>query len=181
MSTDWEKIKEAYIASQSTTLKQLAQRHDLPFGEVAKRSAQEGWYREKKRKNELTAALKAQAQSTLAQHERHALVQSDKINRIAGKLLDNIDLSSEYADKPTGIYNLSSALKNLTAVLRDVNDIPNVKDERTYELTKRKLELAAQKEAPEQAEGGVVLLPEVQRENEFHAMKSAEADEIDAR
>ena len=66
-------------------------------------------------------------------------------------------------DKPTSIYNLTSALKNLTAIIRDVNEMPNWKDRQSVELSLLKLDAARQKQGAEE-EGGVVILPDVKCE-----------------
>ena len=88
------------------------------------------------------------------------MAQQQKINDIADKLLENIRESCEVTDKPTSIYNLTSALKNLTAIIRDVNEMPNWKDRQSLELSRLKLDAAKQKTGAEEA-GGVVILPAV--------------------
>ncbi|MBQ6381088.1 MAG: hypothetical protein IJJ41_05790 [Clostridia bacterium] len=183
MSTDWKSLKTEYIHAPQLTLKQLAKQCGVPYSALAAQSAKEGWFREKQRCRQQAADAAKQAVSAAvasapkpaqtpepirtqppAPPRTPAFAQQRKINEIANKLLENIALSSEYTEKPTSIYNLTTALKNVTAVLRDVNDLPNIKEERSYELTKRKLELAQSKlERREGAaqSGGVVVLPEV--------------------
>ena len=149
----WEEAKHDYFRDKALTLKKLADKYHLNISEVQKRSAAEGWHR---RKMECEASVPDE-------QAYPALSQSAKINEIAEKLLENIRLSSEVTDKPTSIYNLTSALKNLTVILRDVNDLPSLKDRQSYELAKVKLELAKTKseDANEEQAGGVVMLPEV--------------------
>ena len=156
MNPDWESIKQAYIGTSESTLKCIAKEFGIPYARVAKRSAQEGWAIQKKKQAPGQSAATAIPTSK-------ALPQADKINEIAAKLLDNIRTGSEYSEAPSGIYNLSAALKTLTAVLRDVNDIPSLKEQRNYELAKEKLEQQRKKteQVSEAAESGVVMLPEV--------------------
>jgi len=170
---DWEEMKAAYLNAPAVSLKQFAKENGIAYQTLKAHSAKGGWYREKQRRRQPAQAAEqavtrqAQTAEVMPPDEpppESAFAQRCKINDIADRLLENIRLSSEETDKPTGIYNLTTALKNLTAVLRDVNNIPTMKDERNYELTKRKLELAARKlpAPPEKAQaGGVVLLPEV--------------------
>ena len=112
------------------TLKAVATQFGLDFAQVRKQSAREGWYRQK--------CQRAQEVSPASAPQSCALQNSEKINEIAQNLLENIRLSSEDTDKPTGIYNLTSALKNITSILRDVNDLPSLKDRQNYELAKCK-------------------------------------------
>ncbi|MBR0413445.1 MAG: hypothetical protein IJI67_00045 [Clostridia bacterium] len=176
MRVNWEEMKAAYLSAPAISLKQFASEKGIAYQTLKAHSAKGGWYREKQRRKQQAAeqvsARQVQPEEAVHSEERlpadlapeSAFAQRCKINDIADILLENIRQSSEYVDKPTGIYNLTTALKNVTAVLRDVNNIPTMKDERNYELTKRKLELAARKlpQPPEKAQaGGVVLLPEV--------------------
>lgn len=161
MSTDWSSIQHEYIHSEHTTLKALAQKYALNYNLLKKHSAQNGWYAQKK-----AAAAKAPQCQPSSADTANRLAQSEKINAIATRLLDHIEQSADVADKPVGIYNLTSALKNLTAILRDVNDIPNIKDERSYVLAKTKLEMEVKKlsaDAPTQ-HTGVIVLPEVKED-----------------
>ena len=153
MGDTWQQAKKMYCRDKTMTLKKVAEKYRLSVGEVRKRSAKEGWYR-LRREGEKTAPEPPLPEM---------LSQSRKINEIAEKLLENIRLSCEQTDKPTSIYNLTSALKSLTAILRDVNDLPSLKDRQSYELSKVKLELAKIKseQTDETEAGGVVVLPEV--------------------
>ena len=155
MPMGFESLKQAYMRSKQTTLKQLAAENEIPYAQLKKHACENGWYAQKQQ------ALK-QVRETQKPPQNTKLSQADKINEIADKLLENICLSSEVTDKPTSIYNLTSALKNVTAVLRDVNEMPNWKDRQSAEMAQLKLELAKSKsEAGEAEAGGVVILPEV--------------------
>ena len=159
MPIGYESLKQAYMESKQTTLKQLAADNEIPYADLKKYACENGWYAQKRR------ALKKAREKTKP-FENTKLSQAEKINEIAEKLLENIRLSSDVTDKPTSIYNLTSALKNVTAVLRDVNELPNWKDRQSAEMAQLKLELAKNKTEtgePEQS-GGVVMLPEVKCE-----------------
>ena len=151
MQPDWEEMKTEYYSASHITLKMLAEKYDITFAALKRRAIEQGWYREKKEHLKKTHT---------AQSENPVLAQKQKINDIADKLLENIRESSEVTDKPTSIYNLTSALKNLTAIIRDVNEMPNWKDRQSVELSLLKLDAARQKQGAEE-EGGVVILPEV--------------------
>ena len=147
MQADWEEMKREYFSAPHITLKMLAEKYEIAFASLKRRAVEQGWYREK------TARLKR------AQPEANpVLAQQQKINDIADKLLENIRESCEVTDKPTSIYNLTSALKNLTAIIRDVNEMPNWKDRQSLELSRLKLDAAKQKQTVDE-EGGVILLP----------------------
>lgn len=156
MPIGYESLKQAYMESKQTTLKQLAEDNEIPFAQLKNYACKNGWYAQKRH------ALKCARENPHSLQDTK-LSQTDKINEIADKLLENIRLSSDVTDKPTSIYNLTSALKNVTAVLRDVNELPNWKDRQSAEMAQLKLELAKNKTEAGESEqsGGVVVLPEV--------------------
>lgn len=154
MQFDWDEIKSEYFSASHITLAALAEKYDITFAALKRRAVEQRWYDEKREH------LK-QGQRQMEQEQSPVLSQKSKINDIAEKLLENIRQSCEVTDKPTSIYNLTSALKNLTAILRDVNEMPNWKDRESLELSRLKLDAAKQKPGTEEEGGGVVVLPDV--------------------
>ena len=158
MQTDFEKLKKEYLSGENVTLRSLSEKYGISYGSLAKQSAQCGWAKQKKQ-NALNRASKSES----TEEKIVTLSQTDKINRIAEKLLINIEQGTELSEKPTHIATLIGALKDVTAILRDVNEIPNIKDRQNYELSKRKLDIESEKQTKSHAasENGVVVLPEV--------------------
>ena len=169
MKHDWEQLKKEYLNTENLSLSALAKKHGISYQSVKKESAKEGWFRQKKKmfplpstEHENTHITNSSVQS--CDKAICQLSQTEKINRIAEQLLNNIEQGTEMLEKPTHIATLTGALKELTAILRDVNELPTQKQRWDYELSKQKLELENKKltkaEASE-AEGGILLLPEV--------------------
>ena len=158
MQTDFEKLKKEYLSGENVTLRSLSEKYGVAYSNLAKQSAQCGWAKQKKQ-NALNRASKSES----TEEKTVTLSQTDKINRIAEKLLINIEQGTEISEKPTHIATLIGALKDVTAILRDVNEIPNIKDRQNYELSKRKLDIESEKHSKSQSEteSGVVVLPEV--------------------
>ena len=161
MQTDFEKLKSEYLSSENVTLRALSEKYGVSYQGLKKQSARNGWAKEKR---ELASPSAPESESEAnREREEVKLSQTDKINRIAEKLLENIEQGTELSEKPTHIATLIGALKDVTAILRDVNEIPNIKDRQKYELSKRKLDIESEKQSKSQEddESGVVVLPEV--------------------
>ena len=159
----WEAIKEEYFADDSVTLLSLAQKHGISYQALKKQSAANGWAKQKKALRKAQALEAQLSAKQTAQEPPRTLAQMDKINRIAEKLLANIEEGTALFEKPTHIATLTGALKEVTAILRDVNEIPNQKQRFDFEMSRRKLELEQSKRTADegQKENGVVILPEV--------------------
>ena len=162
---EWEQLKCEYWQNDSLTLHSLAQKYGLNENALKKRSAKEGWAKEKKRRRSaLKQALAEQGEQLAQTAQDTSLLQKEKINRIAQNLLSSIEQGTQLFEKPAHIATLTGALKELTAILRDVNEMPNQVQRTKYELAKKKLEIEqnkTQKNSRKGEEGGVVMLPEV--------------------
>ena len=160
MQTDFEKLKSEYLSGKDVTLRSLSEKYGVSYPELKKKSAECGWAKQKR--NNASGSRQKKSDS-IQEQPRQTLSQTEKINRIADKLLSNIEQGTELSEKPTHIATLIGALKDVTAILRDINEIPNIKDRQKYELSKRKLDIESEKQSNsrEDSESGVVVLPEV--------------------
>lgn len=183
--TNWEEIKGLYVASDRYTLAELAKKFQVSLASIKRHSSQGKWGKERQANIQKASAQIEKVQAEITKTELiEEFTYREKINEIANRLLNNISAATDMYGKPANIAALTIALKDLVAILRDVNAQPNLTMQRNYELAQRKIDIdekRANRGLDDTDESGVVMLPEVQRENEFHAMKSAEADEIAAR
>lgn len=163
MATDWETLKEEYIHTEGVTLRALAEKHGVSYQSLKKQSARNAWAKQKNRRQQQALRQNIRESTQACRELPRTLAQTEKINRIAEKLLTNIEEGTQLFEKPTHIATLTGALKEVTAILRDVNEIPNQKQRHDYELSLKKLELDSNKHKSDEgvSQGGVVMLPEV--------------------
>jgi uncharacterized protein YjcR len=186
---DWPELKAEYVAG-SMSIRELAEKHDIPFCTLQYRSSKDKWgparreYRKKlvettlkkDRSRRASACVKQlQAMGRAAEHATHAIerICSDA-EQFHRHLVQERDAQGAqdvrervYAKGDTrALRELAAAMKDLVAVIRDVHGVPTLQDQATMELAREKMELDRQKAAlasdVDDDETGVVILPPVQ-------------------
>ena len=138
---DWKKLKAEYIAG-GTSYRKLAEKYDVPFGTLRKVAAKEKW-------TELRSRAEAKADTKLVDiiSEKESS-RANKILDVADKLLDKIAEVIECIDNPTGIKDITTALKNI----RDIKGIKSDADLREQEARIAKLQKDAEADKKESNE-----------------------------
>ena len=166
--TNWNEIKTLYVSSDRYTLGELAEKFGVSLASIKRHSSKEKWGKERQRNIQQATERIEKVQAELVRTEQiEDFTYREKVNEIARKLLNNIANTVDMYGKPANILALTTALKDLVAVMRDVNGEPNLVAQRTYELAKQKLaldEMRANRGISETGESGVVMLPEVKVE-----------------
>ena len=130
---DWKKLKAEYIAG-GTSYRKLAEKYGVSFGTLRKVAAKEKW-------TDLRSKAVAKADTKIV--ESLSTKEADKAKKIldvADKLLDKIAEVIDVVDNPTGIKDITTALKNL----RDIKGIKSDADLREQEARIAKLQKEAE-------------------------------------
>ena len=132
---DWTKIRAEYI-SGGTSYRKLAEKYGVSFNTLKTHAVEEQWYKLRQQKDKRTTTKIIEAVS--AKEARKA----DKIIDAADRLIDRIFEILPMVENPTGLRDLTTALKNL----RDIKGIKSDADMREQEARIRNLEKQAQHE-----------------------------------
>ena len=130
---DWKKLKAEYIAG-GTSYRKLAEKYDVSFGTLRKVAAKEKWT---DLRNKAVARADTKIVESLSTKEAD---KAKKILDVADKLLDKIAEVIDVIDNPTGIKDITTALKNL----RDIKGIKSDVDLREQEARIAKLQKEAE-------------------------------------
>ena len=143
---DWKKLKAEYVAG-GTSYRKLADKYGVPFGTLRKVAAKEKW-------TDLRSKAVAKADTKII--ESVSTKEADKANKIldvADKLIDRIAELIDHVDNPTGIRDITTALKNI----KDIKGIKSDVDLREQEARIAKLQKEAESEEKENNEIKVVI------------------------
>lgn len=151
---DWKHIKAVYIAG-GTSLRELAEKYEVSFSTIQKKSMEEKW-------GELRKKSRRKAEEKLIDTvSSKEAARGANIVDVADKLLGKI---SEMLDKDVNAYN-TQHIKNLTSALKDLKDIKGFKSEadmREQEARIAKLQKEAQEEDNRETEFKVTLVGDLE-------------------
>lgn len=180
---DWLELKTEYITTD-ITLKELAAKHNAALQTVNSRSARELWRREREKyrlARSRTMLYKTRQRQAAAGAQQLGILQ-DATSKIADAidkaLADATQLHRHRAGNDDGgeqvlqkiddraVRNLSSAMRDLSAVVRDLYDLPSLPDKAAILTARRRLDLDERRiEAglpdPDDDGAGVVVLAPV--------------------
>lgn len=171
---DWRKIKAEYIRDPSTSHRSLAAKYCVSETIVSKRASAEGWakarrdYSEKVVQAMLDEGARADAQ-TLARFSNAAVSALEKVEAALSDkdqfyryLVDpNKDEAEAGQTKAERVYKkmdtkalheLSSTLKELVGIFRNVNGVPEWGDKISAHIALQKLELERARDAAENSD-----------------------------
>lgn len=143
---DWKKLKAEYIAG-GTSYRKLAEKYEVKLSALRSVAERENW-----------VELKAQAQHKTDTKlvESVSTQEADKAKKIldaTDKLLDRIVVLIDHVDNPTGIKDITTALKNI----KDIKGIKSEVDLREQEARIAKLQKEAASEEKDSNEIKVVI------------------------
>ena len=154
MEFDSNAAMKEYIENKNMSYKKLAEKYGVSYSAVSK-AAKEGEWVKKRRAFSETEGNKL----SLLQKS------SDKSIEALYSMVKDYDVLSI-----NDLKNISSILKALTAIQRDLYDLPTLKDENSIRLSNERLKLVRAKitsgEDENCDETGVVLIPFLDEEDE---------------
>ncbi|MBQ9531139.1 MAG: hypothetical protein IJR70_03595 [Eubacterium sp.] len=155
MAFDSNAAMNEYISDNSMTYKKLAEKYGVKYSVIAKQAKENEWVKKRKQRTECEEC-KANKLSILQKA-------ADKsIQSLYAKLYEE-ELSIN------DIKNISTILKTLTAVQRDLYGLPTFKEENSVRLSNERLKLVKAKitsSEDDDKETGVVLIPFLDEEDE---------------
>lgn len=139
---DWVAIKTEYLTT-STSYRKLAAKYEVPFSTLQSRAKKENWTAARKK------AQKKIMTKTVEKVTRKRAYKMDKLMQAADNMSEVIEkYSADYDNfvkdegfkNATSIKSIAIAIKELTLVVRDLYDMPNMLDRERLELEKRKVD-----------------------------------------
>ena len=143
---DWKKLKAEYVAG-GTSYRKLAEKYGVPFGTLRKVAAKEKW-------TDLRSKAEAKADTKVIDviSDKEA-DRAKKLLDVTDKLLDKIADIIDNVDNPTGIKDISTAIKNI----KDIKGIKSDVDLREQEARIAKLQKEAEAEEKDSNEIKVTI------------------------
>lgn len=130
---DWGEIKNAYITGKES-LNKLAEKYGIPLRTIKDRSSKERWVEERKK---FRTDVAQKASQKTAKKEANRLVKlrdvAEDVADLIGQDVERLKRLRERSKTVTAedvkmIKDLTVALKNIADVMRDVYDIPNIRE-----------------------------------------------------
>ncbi len=148
---DWKKIKAEYIAG-GTSYRKLVEKYGVPLTTLVRTAKKEDWVKLRKQAEYETATKMVDVVSTKEAKK------ADKIVDAADQILDRICAILPMVENPTGLRDLTTALKNL----RDIKGIKSDADMREQEARIRNLEKQAEDKKVESSDIVITMPPELE-------------------
>lgn len=176
---DWGEIKNAYITGKES-LNKLAERYEIPLRTIKDRSRKEKWVEERKK---FRTSVAQEASRKTAKKEVKRLVKlRDVAEDVADLIGQDVERMKKLREKRKSvtpedvkmIKDLTVALKNIADVMRDVYDIPTIREkllQAKYNDYKRIL--AEMEKAPEDS---LIVLAETLERVEEDDMEEMDKD-----
>lgn len=139
---DWEALKIEYVTTK-TSYRKLSAKHAIPLKNLQDRASKEKWVDEKRkfRKNVVEKAIKKIENQQAGQLAKLQKAASDLSVIVAEAAADErIFLANgEYSHK--ALQSTVRSLKDLTEVIRDLYDLPGMRQREAQRLAQERLEL----------------------------------------
>lgn len=172
---DWGEVKNAYITGKES-LQKLAEKYEIPIRTIKDRSSKEKWVEQ--RKNFRTDVAQKSSQKTAKKEAKRLAKLRDVAENVADLIQKDVEQMIKQREKRRTvtpedvkmIKDLTVALKNIADVMRDVYDIPTIREkllQLKYEDYKKMLA-----EMENNNEDGIIVLAETLEREE-------EADEVE--
>lgn len=181
MALDWEAIKTEYITTE-VSLSKLAEKNGCSKAQIGKVCAKEGWVESRKQfvADVLSKTMEHEATKQSARLIKLMDATGRAIDVALGALMDDEQFKRYVVTEEMGnvvrekqfekidtkaLKDVVGALKELTAMVRDFEDIPTPAQRESQRIAAARLELDRQKAAQgfddDNDETGVVMIPEV--------------------
>lgn len=179
---NWDEIKTEY-ATTDISYREIANKHGIPYRTVVDAGRSQEWVKARETyRNKFIAKSIELAANERAKHLQSIASSADKMANVIHSVMDDTKQFFRRIDITTGeekiskkvdskaVRELTAAMKDLTAVLRNVYDIPTQAEQVSMELARERLEIERKKAQQEEEfisnGGGIVLLPPLNEEDE---------------
>lgn len=182
---NWTRIKNAYVTG-TDGYRAMAAKYGVPLKTLSARAKKEGWAAARRQyRDEVAAGYRARAREEEIDRLITLRGAADDMARVIGDAMQDADQWRRHlvleTDADSGatttverlfgkidtraLRDTVAAMKDLTAVLRDLHGAANERDQLAMEIARRKMALEERRAgaAGEEDYTGVVLLPEVSR------------------
>lgn len=177
--TDWTEVRNAYITGKES-LQKLAEKYGISLRTIKDRSRRENWVEE--RKNFRTKVALNTSQKTAKKEVRRLAKLQDAAEDVAELIGQDVARIKKQREKlrmitPEDvkmIKDLTAALKNIAEVMRDVYDIPTIREkllQMKYEDWKKTLA-----EMEKGGEEGLLMLAAPLEEEEENGMENMDGE-----
>ena len=161
MEFDINAAEKEYISDKNMSYKKLAEKYGVSYSAVSKAAKAGKWVLKRR-----ASLLKAKAENASQGNKLYLLQKSsDKSIEALYSMVKDYDVLSI-----NDLKNISSILKALTAIQRDLYDLPTLKEENSIRISNERLKLVRAKissgETEDESETGVVLIPFLDEEEE---------------
>lgn len=177
--TDWTEVRNAYITGKES-LQKLAEKYGISLRTIKDRSRRENWVEERK-KFRTKVALNTSQKTAKKEVRRLAKLQdaAEDVAELIGQDVARIKKQREKLRMITPedvkmIKDLTAALKNIAEVMRDVYDIPTIREkllQMKYEDWKKTLA-----EMEKGGEEGLLMLAAPLEEEEENGMENMDGE-----
>lgn len=165
--TDWKKIQKEYVTTKISQ-REIARKYKVSSAQIANHSKKENWVEKRKQYQSRVYAksVKKQEEKDI-DHLMKVKSSADKMGKVIEKVMEKSEKMSINIGYAQEIKDLSTALKNLTTVIRDLYDIPNMKEQTAMDIARKKIELDKSRTATGEdgEEYGVLMLADVKEED----------------
>ncbi|MBR3737526.1 MAG: hypothetical protein IKN26_02195 [Eubacterium sp.] len=172
---DKESAMREYINDENMSYRKLSSKYGVSYSTIAKTAKQEDWFK-KRKENSLKKLILNQNGNS---EEKLSLLKksSDKSVEALYSMVNDYEVLSI-----NDLKNISSILKTLTAIQRDLYDLPTLKDENSIRISNEKLKLVRAKIETggddEKDSCGVVLIPFINDEEDENEEVVFEGEEV---
>ncbi len=147
--TLWDIIKAEYIAGKCSC-QELCEKYDIPARTMQDRCRREGWTKARKayRQKLVDNLIKNQAKEDakhLGSLRSAATSMAGVLEEIAGRVAFVADGEDGYNADTKSVKDVVTALKDLTATIRDLYGLPNVEEAARIRIAEERLELDRQR------------------------------------
>ena len=147
---DWNAIKLEYITT-NTSYRRLADTYGVSYKKIGKKGKQEDWVGEKKRWKD-KAMAKAMEKATKAEIDRLSGLRTaaDNLSALMEQVTSRTDVFYSAGElNARAMQQTVAALKDLTATIRNLYDMPTRGEKETQELARERLALERERLALE--------------------------------
>ena len=158
MDFDSASAMQEYIADGSMSYAKIAKKYGVSPSKIGTLARKEGWVR--KRAEHMFGICPEGG----GDDEKRADIKLSLLRKSADKTIEELyAFLSEY-EKPglNELKNAATVLKTLTAVQRDLNNLPTYKEENSIYISREKLQLVRDKitfDSDSESETGIALIP----------------------
>lgn len=135
---DWNTIRTVYITG-TDSYRALCKKYDVPESTLMKRGRKEDWCKQRKEyQNKLTAKVREKTANSAASKLFKLQNVTDNLVGKMAKMSENFDVEESSA---RDILDLTKAVRELTAAIRNLHDLPTAAEKEAQKIARERLKL----------------------------------------